>query len=313
MNAQELQSIAESKGFRWVNNCAYGTAAGYPLLFRLNGTTRGNIVTVMFSLPGAAAYKAIKPTLKTGLKKIASHQMLNNDALLIALPAKAETLDSNLTAAISCVTSALRENGIGTPEICPICGQPNCDSLAHVGSTFRPVHKSCLDGAYSAAKEKSDANKANGNFALGLIGAILGGVVGCIPSLFSIFLLERIAAILYALIPLGIYYGYKLLNGRMNKSVKWITVVLSLLFAVGIEFAVLAVTMAQYNIPLELMGMFLKDKDVIDAFLSEVPMSLIFVVLGIVIAWGQISKTADSAVSDAESTLATVVPYDTER
>lgn len=312
MNAQELQNFAEGKGFRWVNNCAYGSANGYPLLFRLNGTTKGSMVTAMFSLPDAAAYKTIKPALK-GLKKIASHQMLNADTLLVTVPAKRETLDANLTAAINCVTSALRENGIGAPEICPICGQPNCDSLAHVGSTFRPVHKGCLNGAYSAAKEKSDANKANGNFALGLIGAILGGAVGCIPSLLSIFLLERIYAILYALIPLGIYYGYKLLNGRMNKSVKWITVILSLLFAVGIEFAVLAVAMAQNNIPLELMGMFLKDKEVMDAFFSEVPMSLLFVVLGIVIAWGQISKTADSAVSDAGSALATVVPYDNER
>lgn len=309
MNAYELQSFAEKNGFRWVDGCAYGNVGEYPMLFRLNGAAKGSMVIATFALPYAAAYKAIKPALKNGLKRVASHQLLANETLMLTIPAKAETLEATFTAAISCVVTALREKGIKAPASCPICGQTNCDSVAHVGQAYRPVHRACLTGAYSAAKAKAEENEMNGNLLTGLLGAILGGVVGCLPTLLSIFFAERIFAILYALIPLGIYYGYKLLNGRMNKAVRWITVIFSVIFAVGIEFALIAIVMLQAEIPLMYMMDFIGMPEISEALGSEIPTSLLFVALGIWIAWAQISKTSDTAVKSAESTLATLISY----
>ena len=53
-------------------------------------------------------------------------------------------------------------------------------------------------------------------------------------------LVEKIYALLFALIPLCIYYGYKLLKGKMNKVVIVLTVILSVLSVYMIEMLLLA-------------------------------------------------------------------------
>lgn len=315
MKAQELQSFAERNGFRWIDGCAYGVIGEYPLLFRLNGGAKGNMVVITLATPGAAAYKAIKPALKSGLNKIAAHQMMaDGTTLMVTMQAKPDFLQAHFANVVNCVISACRDNGVKVPETCPICGLDDCGSVAHIGQCYRPVHKACLTGVYSAAKATAEENQINGNFFTGIIGAILGGIVGCIPNLLSLYFAERFFAILYALIPLGIFYGYKLLNGRMNKAVKWITVALSAIFAVGIEFAMLAIYMIQAGVPLGFMGEILSDGEFIGALAAEIPMSLLFVAIGIGIAWSQISRTVDGAADGVGSALATIMPYgDVER
>lgn len=308
MREEELQSFTQQRNFRWVNGCAYGMAEEFPVLVRLNRGTKGNQVQIIFAIP-AASYKEIKAELKQGLKGLAYHQMVGEDALMIGIPAKAESLEPSFSGAVNCVLSVCRQKGVKPLAVCPVCKGDGCDSIAHVGQCYRPVHKACLTENYMTAKAKAEENEINGNMLTGLLGAILGGIVGCIPSLFSIWAADKIYAIFYALIPLAIYYGYKIFKGRMNKAALAITIVLSVIFAVGIEFGSLAIAMVQEGIPLGMLGELLQVPEIMEMFWRNIPMSLIFIALGLWIAWSQITKTASTPVLGMEAALATLTPY----
>lgn len=131
----------------------------------------------------------------------------------------------------------------------------------------------------------------------GIIGGILGAIVGVLPSFLSVVLVEKIYALLFALIPLCIYYGYKLLKGKMNKVVIVLTVILSVLSVYMIEMLLLAYYMvSDYGLliseAIQLVGASLLEPSVWTAMTMDALTSFLFVALGIWIAWGRISRTA---------------------
>lgn len=81
-----------------------------------------------------------------------------------------------------------------------------------------PVHDACAKELYQQiTSHVEELEKSNKGMGKSIVFAIGGAVVGAIPTLISILFFQYMLAILYALIPLASFYGYKY-GGAPKKS-----------------------------------------------------------------------------------------------
>ncbi|WP_343208077.1 hypothetical protein [Anaerolentibacter hominis] len=307
MTIQEFQAFAGTKDLKVSGKGAYGLAGGFPIAVSL----RNKMIQVVFTVR-QGEFSQIRKTLKTNLKQIATYQILGAEHFYILIDGRTEQQLEKYDRAIQGVLDAFSVFSIRPVDTCPICKSAGCDSYAHMGNGYQPLHKRCITGIYEQEKNNAEKNSLGGNYFLGLIGGIIGGLIASIPCFLTIWFMERAYSLLYALIPLGVYYGYKLLKGKLNKAAVAITIVLSVILAVGIDFVTLAVAFAAEGLPVGLIWYVLQDAEIRGQMLSENIISLIFVGLGIWITWRQITRTPDSSVADIEESMATLTTVSPE-
>ena len=308
MKFQDFSSVMQQKGLRVVGQAAYGLVGNYPVSAQLNNGKSGNMVQISFALrPDQAKEhsKALQKTCREGMKKVGG-AMAGSEALVISLPAKKADLDSRYDTMTQVVLPAMQEYGILPPDTCPVCHQTGCDCYAAVSGHYRAVHRSCLNQVRDKVGADIERNEKQGNYALGIVGALLGGIIAAVPTILTIWFLERIYSLLYALIPLGAYFGYQKLGGKMNRVSVVVTCVLSILIGVLIDPVVIAISLAQEGIPLSLMPMLFKDDEFMRLMAPEMVKSLLFVALGIFIVWSKISRTSGHQAQSVEQMMETV-------
>lgn len=180
--------------------------------------------------------------------------------------------------------------------------------------SYRPVCAAAVRDRDTQTREKIEDNQANGSYALGFVGALLGMLVGLIPNLLSIMFADTIWSLLFALVPLCAMFGYKLFKGKMNKGSVVIVVALSLLAVFLIPIIeILIYLVKDYGEPLgSALGYTLqivRDPEFFSNASSEYLQLLLFMALGIWIAWRYISgQTNSSQALSSETQLATLRP-----
>lgn len=309
MNLQTYQQCLGDRNYRVIGKAAYGVENDYPAAVFFVGAKQWRIaLTAVID-----NFKEVRKSLKEQLGKKYGFQYANNHLtydIIVTNKDYQETLNEALTE----VTRALHQMGIKPSAVCPICGQSNCNVLVSYANGYDPAHKSCLDQMANHVRTKAEKSTQSGNYITGIIGALLGAVIGALPSVLSIIWVERIYAILFALIPLASYYGYKLLKGKMTTAVIPITIVFSIVGVYVIEIVLLIYYMIwEYGLtfgeafPLTMAS--LTDPSIWVAMTMDSITSFIFVALGIWIAWGRISRTAKTEVQDLDSVMASVMMY----
>lgn len=303
MKVTDFQSFASHVGFKVVGTEAYGFMGQHPAYAFRNS----NLVTIHLSFE-TCKDKAFQQSVKQALKGTVKH-VLGNEILVLNFSGSLSQVLEKYEKVANELTPIFQNFRIVPPHNCAICKNSGCDSLAKQDTEYLPVHSSCIRKQMEETQEQAQDNKANGSYVTGIIGGLLGGIVACIPNLLTIWFLERISIYLYALIPLGIYCGYKLLKGRLSKGVIGYVVVLSVILAVGLDFAALALSLISEGFPLALIPAALQDSDFKEIMIVESIKSLVFVVVGIVITWSQIKKTSDDYISDVQCVIDSMVPY----
>ena len=81
--------------------------------------------------------------------------------------------------------------------------------------------------------------KENGNYLLGTIGAILGGIIGAIPWTLVYFFANYNIALLAILVGMGAIKGYTIFKGKFTKKTKILISIISLIILVSVELIVL--------------------------------------------------------------------------
>lgn len=143
---------------------------------------------------------------------------------------KNQNLGQSFDNLIHSMTHNAYQLGHVPPQSCPVCNGPGNDGYSFLNGMYQPAHMSCVKAYVDQEHEAVAKNELSGSIALGIIGAILGAALGSVPSILLLVFTEYISAWLLALMPLGAYYGYKKLGGRMNSSALITTIVVSVLF-----------------------------------------------------------------------------------
>ena len=167
-----------------------------------------------------------------------------------------------------------------------------------------------LEAVYDHSTEKGGDDENNGNSLTGIIGAVLGAVVGIVVNVLIIVFLQRIFAIAFALVPVASMFGYKLLKGKANKAAIVIVVLLSLI-AVPVMCVLSYVLFISKELSMsfgevfpQVMELIQENAEVRSECFTDAPMMLLFMALGIFIAWRYMSGSLNSSVAGVVSAQA---------
>lgn len=311
MNRKEFKTFFEGKHFKAAGSnsgLVYGVLEEYPVAVAYNSATR-------FALNISVETSDLKEKMKALNKENKKLRFTRaKDGVSVYIQVGNREPEDDYRAQTGEVLSILRRVGVRPASVCTLCKQGGCDALIGGGFYYAPVHRRCVDEKENKTVVAAERNEADGNYITGVIGAILGAFVGVIPSLITSLFMERIYSLLFALIPLCIYGGYKLFKGKMNKFVIVLSVVLSVLSVFLLEMEVIVFgIMNEYGVTFSescaVLAIACKEPDFWGAVLTDCIVPFIFVALGIFIAWGQIRKTNVNLVQDAKALRDTMAPY----
>lgn len=308
MYKQDFQDFFAQKGFKLFGNMAFGVESGYPLSVEL---LQSGLVIAKFGVE----IEFPKETNKKWKKQFKTKGRIGcaADVVTVTIPFRRNRFAQGYEEMISKIMPLFQEDHIRPLSKCTICGQGDCDSLVAIGS-YTPIHKRCLDHMAENQVQKAELSEKNGNYFTGLIGAILGMLVGIIPTLLTVIFNDTIYAVLFAIIPLCIYQGYKLCKGKMNRVVIVISIILSIISVYMMTILLAAYQLVAMNgIPLGMaftaLAEVLVSLDIWIEITVESYMYFIFVAIGIYIAWNKISRTKDTEIKDVENLKGTVARH----
>lgn len=306
MQRAEFFDYIRLNGFKVADSHGFGVVNGYPV-----SVTWVNKRLVQLQLAAAKEqWKEHKKELNSAFKG-KGNVSFGADSIYISLKLNdSDDLLNRLKDAVNCVKNL----GIRDDNTCPICKMSGCDTAAFLNGAYRTTHSACLDTMLTDKKAKFEDNTHNGNYITGIIGAILGMLIGTIPSFFTIVWMNTIYALLFALIPLFAYHGYRLLRGKMNKFVIVLSIIMGIAGVYVLNFALLGYNvMTGYGLSIvdyfTVLPIFLSDTDVWISMTTDSIVDFFFVIVGIAIVWKQITRTSATEIRDAEKIRDTALPY----
>ncbi len=309
MNLSEWGQFLSTKGIELHDQLGCGVIDRYPLSMQLVGKP-AQITSIIVKIQLASALKKIhRKEVRDLLKHKATISYMGK---IIQLTIRTGNMQYpyDFSQTVVSLISYLANNNIPESTQCPICGRFDSDAMAYYNGAYQKVHMHCIQNVLDTREASVEENETNGSFFTGLIGALLGGLVGIIPSLLTIFLLQRIYVMLYALIPICIYYGYRLFKGRMNQWAVVLTILLSFLILFVMEYVVLVISVhREYGIWLlkECLQLFF-DRQYFLEMLKDMVMSFVFLALGILYSWRMIAENNQKTTTSIEFTRGTIRP-----
>ena len=312
MELIQFQNEFSSRGLNVQGSNAYGEMNGFPFFIQASGAgTSVTFMTVYFSLETPAKRKALKVVKKelAPIGLVAVDDSVRNRVFFRA-NANVQDAAGAMQNAIYKLTMAFMANGYRASYICPICKQAGCDSMALIGTGYVNTHRACVEGNYIKTLQETNENENKGFNVLALIGALLGAIVGSIPTILTILFANSIYAILYALIPIASFYGYKLMKGYMGKQVYPIVIICSVLMLPFMELMTWIFAIHQeYGIWLtagETIALYFEAMtggDILKSFAFPV----IFMALGIFVACRNFVHTNEDFKHDADSVMRSLI------
>ena len=312
MDQNELNAVFSKYGFEEISGIWCGVWKGYALSLRkLMGTSFYADVAVRVDKV-APIRKAVKKTVKeTCRKTCALVNLMQKVAIFNVSFAKADSLDARFTEVMDCIAAALTQSGTLPANTCALSGAANPDSLClvQVGNLlcFQPVSGAAARNQSSETQARVEENENNGSLLGGILGAVLGAAVGIAVNVLIIVFTERIFAVAFALIPVAAMFGYKLLKGKTSKLALAVVIALSVISVpVMCVFSAAGQIAKEYSMKLgdalsvtmELLG---QDADFTKAVFSDLPMMILFMALGVFIAWRYLGASLNSTQLKASS------------
>ncbi|MDO9629801.1 MAG: hypothetical protein Q7I99_07850 [Acholeplasmataceae bacterium] len=177
---------------------------------------------------------------------------------------------------------------------CPFCGNEDNDTYGKLKGIPIAVHKACVDGYVEQVETHVETTaKTVKNLPKSILFAILGAIIGLIPTILTLSIFSTYFALLFALIPLCSFYGYKKGNGPRAAYVPVIITVISMIIAP--TFIVLMYMMvADYE--QVTLSTLLGDPEMMSSFQYDLGISVLFIAIGVLIAWKNIYKQTHAQV-----------------
>lgn len=285
----------------------YGVWENYPFSAQVEQSREPGRIAFLFRLPATlegGLFKTIQKSFPKGCQLVAASGSCYR-LVCHGKPLRQE--ERSLSSLLSLLTRSLREAGIAPSDVCPVCGQSGCDAYADLGG-YTAVHRACVESMADQTQARARSAVRSGNYFTGFLGALLGGLVASIPTIIAQFA-GYLVGYLYALIPLGAYYGYKLFRGRMNRGAFVCTLLASIFHLFSIEQIYFYIWIHQrYDIwpsLLDTVALYFQRMGFAD-IVESMGMSVLFMGLGLWISWGSIRRNAFTDVGTVQSVHATL-------
>ena len=311
MKKAVFTDYAAAKGWKLFRNTALSVWDGYPFCMTF---LQGNI-QIRFRLEKGPADRELSKEIRGQIKGWKELGTFNGqfDPAAAFLSVTVSRLPEESAYALDRIFQAavglLKEHGLVPPRTCPVCGNGECDCVALLHNEYVPTHRDCVGRVVHETELQAEESLSKGSYLRGFVGAVIGGLVGALPSLLTILFLERMFVVLYALIPLAAYYGYKLLQGTMDKGAMVCTVISGILNLFSLNFLVFVFQVRKLYGALPLGFLFTAFFGNLGTILPDMILDFVFLALGIWICYGRISRTAKGDVSNAYAVLDTVESY----
>ncbi len=318
MTKEEFSTLCQSHRLTQVEPTRFaGEERGYPIALTWAGKK-----SISMSIPASKdAQKLYSGALKTELaertgKALSAAWGDGYLTIYINTVKIADPYCQGVTAALD----ILRNIGLTVPDRCQVCGGSGCDAAIPRGAAYTPVHRSCLVSAVAGAKSKAEDSLRSGSYITGIIGAVLGMLVGIIPSTLTIIFANKIYVLLFAIIPFCIYSGYNLLRGKKNYAALVLSIVLSIVGVYALNYISFIYsfmdTLGEYysltfKETLTILPALIGSGELFVEITksSDFIYCLIFVAAGIFLTWGRISRTAASDIKGMDKLSASAIPY----
>lgn len=305
MKREQIQILMQKYRFTQSGTVLFGLVNGFPVYVPNVG---GDVFKIMTGrLPG----KEEKKTLNAMLKQCGGKLGYYSGEGLSVTYKSGDPADF-----ISSATQILGREGFYPADKCRICGGSSCDAAAWHKNVFGPVHRSCLQlRLYEAQSNHAETEESSANLLPGIIGAILGMIVGTIPSFLTILLMGYIFAILFALMPICAYHGYRLLGGRMKGKTPLIVSIAAAVLGVFVlnfeqnMYYLMHDAGYSFSRALRLMQRIAGDPEFWSETLTNNISCFFFAALGVFYAWRQISATSESGLKQAQAVQNTAYRY----
>lgn len=233
----EFTQAVSSLGFFPVLNFQCGTWRGYAVsIWRSSG--KRWFATAAVRIPNLSG---VRKTLKNAVKELGAkpgvvQQCTDTRAMFGFTLGGTEDTRQSIQSSLDLMAATLHKVGIAPADSCAVSGLPAPDSLCLVRTkdgaySYQPVMASVIRSENAEVQKRTEENEADGSMVSGFVGAVLGMLVGVVLNLLTIIFLERVLALVFALVPLAAMFGYKLFKGKMNKGAI-VIVLLLCLFAV---------------------------------------------------------------------------------
>lgn len=313
----EENTMTEEAFSRWlpsgdskrVGNTVCGVYRGYPYTaaWRKSG---GGTVFVTFQLEKKLSWGVMR-ALQKELPKGYSVRQPVQGRLLVSCSGPEES-NNALRTMLDGVAEAMSNGGCTPPTRCPFCKKSDCDAVALTETGYVSVHRACVQRRAENTQNAAEVNEVSGNYITGILGALVGGLVGILPALLLIFLTDRIYSLLYALIPICTYLGYKLFRGKMNRAALVTTVVVSIFHLFTLE------QLYFYGMVVRGLGFWPNLLDTIQLYLyymtpgdiaSDMAPSFLFLLAGLYIARKVISRTSTREIQDTSAMVESMTSH----
>lgn len=290
----KIWKMASLLGAKETQGVFEGTFYGYTFhLIQYNTDAITKILALQFVFDHQLTkeeFKAISKAHGTPMARLESVALQQN-AVVLPLLYKS-TKPEKIGAYMTKITAAMSALDLKNLMHCPFCGNEDTDAKRVVKGSLIHVHDQCAKDFYEKVIERVEAEeKSFANLPKSLLFAVFGAVVGLIPTFISVVFLNYMLAILYALIPLASFYGFKkggaAKNGYVPFLIAGISLVVSLLFIVWL-----------YNMGATGLGMtfsqMLEVPENRSEFISDLGTSALFTGIGVLIVWQGMSKQTNA-------------------
>ncbi len=216
----------------------------------------------------------------------------------IAVPISSRMKVEKIEQRMQIIANCLKFLNIRNFNQCPFCGRSeDVDGHRRIEGINIPVHNSCAQSFVREAEEKIRIHNSNkNNLFISVILAIIGGFIGALPGFLISIFSGYVFALLYALIALAAFYGYKIGKGPLSNiaisTVSIVTISVSLLMTYFLYNMIAIMNNTTFH-----MAYSLEDEFRI-GFYSDSAMSLLFSCIGIWISWSFIVKRTTSGVKN---------------
>lgn len=304
MKTAEFINECAKRGMATGQTAAFGTANGVPFTVCVVTAKHLSITFVLDRQLSADEKTAMGNSLKFAGVNGGANGCTVTVNVKVGKSTEAPAAVDAVFAAANAAVDAGRRVGVGFAAVCPYCGRTDtgavmyCEQRGAIPAGYRAVHTECASSIRNAANEAKVNDE--GNYFTGIIGAIIGALLGVAVNIAVIFGTEKIYAMLCALIPLGAFFGYKLLKGRMNSFAIVISIICSALGAVALTFGVdIADFMINYDFAFGesiLLIQYAMEEvpEYVEAVRSSLLQDLLFVGLGVLCCIGVLGKNTNS-------------------